>query len=1342
MTDYNKIVILLILFFNVELIAQNNTIDKIGIGDGLSDHYILDIAQDEEGFMWFGTEWGLNRFDGNTFKVFKADTTENTISHNGINKILVDSERHLLWIATKGGGLNVFNRITEKFSHYPTYENRVNSTLSNGITDLCFDINGDIWIATYKHGLKKLDVSNDSVIHSYLKNIPLPNNFKIKCIADDHNGNVYIGHWGNGFSVLSTKDLTGKHYEFNSDNPTGLPGNEVMDICIDSNNHIWLGTHSGLAVFNPKTELFTVFKFDPKNPDGLSDDDIRSIHEINGQLWIGTWKGGVNILELATVDFDHPENTTFKHIEANDLPSGLSSPIIEAIDYDSYGNIWLGTYGEGINVINHIKPFFKQISYSPIKGELNGLSNKAVNCITNSHDSILWVGLGNGFIDQFNKDFDTGIFKKQKSFSFDCDILSLFTDNKGLLWIGNDLNGIMCYNTKKGDFENFDIFRNPQWDKYVASIYEDRKQNLWISTNNGVIVYDTEHKGIKEIEGENIGLKDNYIRNIIEDINGNFWIGSAINGVSVVTPEFELLHNFNEHNSLGSNNINYLYEDSLNQIWVCTNNGVTVFPKVKNQSYDSFNVTKDSGLADNYIRAVVEGKKGEIWITTNAGISLYNIHSAKVKNYSYNDGIPLGTFKNGAVSKTNDGTVFLGSQDGICYFNTNDSISNIVLPPIVITGFQAYDSTEDLPFTSINLPVNHPGKLTHTQNTLFIDFNVLDYGLRNQVEYAYLLHGLDEDKWYQTKMQNHVTFRNLPPGNYTFFVKARIHNQEWSDQTDQISFKIYPPIYLTWWAKCIYISIALLIGTAIVIFYRRKLKLESQLILEQKTHEQELETNKERIQFFTNITHELRTPLTLILGPLDDMIKSKNRNTEDRNKLSLIYKNAHRLLTLINQLLEFRKSETQSKTLNVAKDNISVVLHEIVFKFKDLNKNKDLSIDLMTEKSIVLYYDKEVITIIMDNLISNALKNTKRGNIKVMARTIRKNEVAMLEIEVSDTGYGIPESDLDKIFDRYFQVKRTEPVNGTGIGLALVKKLVELHEGIINVRSIEHQGTTFVFRLKLDETYPHAIHLPYQTSDKIEKTECTKRMLIVEDNKDIRDYISNIFIHSFEIITACDGQEALLQLNENTPDIIISDIMMPIMDGVEFCKQIKENIGTSHIPVILLTAKDTESDKTEGYSIGADSYITKPFSSTLLTARVNNLLKGREKIATYFTSEVFKKELVSNSITKLDNEFINQTISIIENNLGLEKIDIAFLAQQHNMSYSSYSRKIKAITGATANDFVRDIKLQKAEQLLISREFSISEVAFKVGYNSLAYFREAFKNKFGVLPSEYVSNLE
>ncbi|MCW3805351.1 hybrid sensor histidine kinase/response regulator transcription factor [Plebeiibacterium marinum] len=1334
--------IILILFIVIDSFSQNTTtIDKINTSHGLSDNYILSINQDENGFMWFGTEWGLNRFDSKTFNVYKAKPSNKfTVNHNGTNKILVDTVDHLIWIGTKGGGLNVLDQKTQEFYKYPTSPDEANSTKTSGITDLQLDKEGNLWIATYNHGIKKLDKKNNTISDINLRNISLPENYKIKCILDDHQGNLYIGHWGNGFTVLSTEKLTTKHFEYDPNTPDGLSGNEVMSIFMDSFHNVWVGTHNGLAIYDPKKDTFTNFHHNPEHLNGLSDDDIHVIKEIDEQLWIGTWKGGINILDLKTANLQDTKSVHFKHILSNDLPSGLSSPSIEDIFQDSYGNIWIGTSGEGINVISHIKPYFNKLSYSPIKGYTNSLSDKTVNCVKIDSNNNLWVGLGNGYVDLYKKNTTTGVYNKYKSIFLDNYILCSMEDHDGNMWFGRNMDGIIFYNPQTGLLKKIDVFNNEEQIEYISSLYEDQNQNIWIGTNYGIIVYNLNDNSITKYDGKAIGLGDNYIRDIVQDINGNFWIGSAINGVSVVTQDFELIRNFNTSNRLHSNIISHIYADSQNQIWICTNNGISIFPHIKEKDYDYIEFINDSnGISDNYTHSISEGKNGEMWISTNSGISKYITNSGRIENYTNSDGILTGTFKNGAVTKSLDGTIYFGSQNGICYFNSSDSIIQKKIPPVVITNIDIYDSKDEITIKKAHLPINRIKKLKYSQNTISIDFNILDYGLKKQVEYAFLLEGMEDCTWHQTQMQNNVTFRNLSPGEYTFLVKAKIHNQYWSDQAESISFKIYPPLWLSWWAKVLYSFTFMIIAFAIVFFFRHKLKLENQLILQKQSNIQEHELHAEKMQFFTNITHELKTPLTLIIGPLEDILQN---STENQKKLSLIHKNAIRLLHLINQLMEFRKSETNHRKLTVAKDDITFILQDIVLKFKDLNKNEKVSIDLLIEDSETVHFDKEVVSIIMDNLISNSIKNTQEGSVLVKVRIINKVDTKYLEIEVADTGLGIPEEDLEHIFDRYYQVKRNKQISGTGIGLALVKNLVKLHKGSISIKSKLNQGTHVFVQFKVNEFYPEAEHIQPDYIPKETNKIFTKRLLIVEDDEDILDYISEIFSDSFEIITAVNGQNAFELAKKNIPDIIVSDVMMPIMDGIELCNAIKNNILTSHIPIVLLTAKDSTTDQTEGYLIGADSYLTKPFSASLLKSRIINLLQGREKLSKYYTSNIYKTDIISNSISDLDDSFIKKTISIIEENLGQEKISVSFLAGQHNMSYSSFSRKIKAVTGITANEFVKDIKLNNAEQLILSRKYSISEIALLIGYNSMSYFRDAFKEKFGCLPSDYIHRIQ
>ena len=605
--------------------------------------------------------------------------------------------------------------------------------------------------------------------------------------------------------------------------------------------------------------------------------------------------------------------------------------------------------------------------------------------------------------------------------------------------------------------------------------------------------------------------------------------------------------------------------------------------------------------------------------------------------------------------------------------------------------------------------------------------------------------------WYSTQGDNQVTFRNIPHGNYVFKVKTRFRNQEWNENAAQLTVVIAPPLWLTWYAKLGYVILFIFALYALLRFYKRKLDLESSLEVERKQSLNKQELNEERLRFYTNITHELRTPLTLILGPLEDLLSDATLSPKHANKISIIHDSATRLLNLINRILEFRKTETQNRKLSVAKGDLGQLVQEVGLRYKELNPNNKVNYHIHIEtEDTEIFYDADMITIILDNLMSNAAKYTSEGDITLSLRSVEENQIKYTEISVSDTGHGIDAEALPHIFDRYYQAKSKYQASGSGIGLALVKGLSELHEGILKVESAVDTGTTFTLRLLTENTYPNAIHAQHDMEKKpmdAEETTITDTptenhpiVLVVEDNADIREYIRSSFTDIYEVITAKDGKEGWELAQVRIPNIIVSDIMMPVMDGIELCKRIKEDMRTSHIPVILLTAKDSLQDKEEGYASGADSYLTKPFSAKLLHSRINNLLETRKKIASLLAlaDTQPKQESAVSSLNKLDNEFLQKITQIIEENLEMEKMDIAFIADKMCMSHSTLYRKIKGLTDMSANEFIRKVKMRKGVELLMSGQYTISEIAYMIGFSSVAYFRQCFKDEYGMSPSDYV----
>ena len=848
----------------------------------------------------------------------------------------------------------------------------------------------------------------------------------------------------------------------------------------------------------------------------------------------------------------------------------------------------------------------------------------------------------------------------------------------------------------------------------------------------------------------NAQLPDIMVHGIIRDKNGKLWVGTFGKGVVVFDEDDKKLYNFTTDHSFPSNAVNYMMEDSRKRILVATREGIIIFKDVSQPNvFVSFGAKE--GLENTQVRAIQEDHDGYIWISTNGGISRLDEKNKRFYNYNYHDGIPMGDFMDGSTCITPDGTLFFGSQNGACYFNPRELSSPREVSPVTITQFFIYNKQTESRDTRLPVPIsNRIVELPYNQNTFNISFNVLDYTQSSQVEFSYMLEGL-ENAWYSTQGDNQVTFRNIPHGNYVFKVKTRFRNQEWNENAAQLTVVIAPPLWLTWYAKLGYVILFIFALYALLRFYKRKLDLESSLEVERKQSLNKQELNEERLRFYTNITHELRTPLTLILGPLEDLLSDATLSPKHANKISIIHDSATRLLNLINRILEFRKTETQNRKLSVVKGDLGQLVQEVGLRYKELNPNNKVNYHIHIEtEDTEIFYDADMITIILDNLMSNAAKYTSEGDITLSLRSVEENQIKYTEISVSDTGHGIDAEALPHIFDRYYQAKSKYQASGSGIGLALVKGLSELHEGILKVESTVDAGTTFTLRLPTENTYPNAIHTQHDMEKKpmdAEETTITDTptenhpiVLVVEDNTDIREYIRSSFTELYEVITAKDGKEGWELAQARIPNIIVSDIMMPVMDGIELCKRIKEDMRTSHIPVILLTAKDSLQDKEEGYASGADSYLTKPFSAKLLHSRINNLLETRKKIASLLALADIqpKQESAVSSLNKLDNEFLQKITQIIEENLEMEKMDIAFIADKMCMSHSTLYRKIKGLTDMSANEFIRKVKMCKGVELLMSGQYTISEIAYMIGFSSVAYFRQCFKDEYGMSPSDYV----
>lgn len=1354
----------------LQLTAQSHSVKKLGIEQGLSNNYVVSITQDKQGFLWFATEEGLNKFDGTRFiTYYKNDLPHNNqgITGNELNRVYADSKRPIIWIATQRDGLNAYNYDEQTFTAYQHNPENPHSLITNDVTDISPSTQNDdgLWVSTYYRGIEYLNINNGQFTHYNRSTVPsLPSN-QTWTVLDGGDNNLYIGHVGSGFSIFSLKDKSVKNFQNETGNPTSLPGNDVFCIIKDANGNIWLGTNNGLALYNAANDNFITFRNNKNDKYATLCSRILSIRQLkDNRLWIASELNGIAILNLKQGMFLSPEELSIEYIQEGDDSRSLSNASARCIFQDSFDNIWIGTWGGGINFISSKPPLFTTLSYSPIPNNENSLNNKVASSLCMDRQGRIWIGTDGGGINVFEGEKRIAIYKKESGDIPSNFILASLQDSKGNLWFGSYQGGISYYDSRNKRFRSISLMGQSNLD--VRTIYEDAQHNIWVGYSGGIVVLNPlTMKIIQHYNTDNSELHSDFIRSIAQDEKGRFWIGTFGDGLGIYTPNLQKIKTFTQRDGFCSNTINQIIQDKQKRMWIGTGEGLVCFLSTDELNYKTYQ--RKDGLINTNICAITEDKKGNIWFSNNKGISCYVTNKGCFYNYDHSDDVPAGSFSSSCVTQSKNGQIYFGSINGVCCFNPDITMNEQPAPAAVVTEMKILGRLSNLENNDmiINLSKGQNVELSHAQNNFGLTFNVQNYSLVNQVEYVYMLKGL-ENSWYTVNENNSVTFRNIPPGKYEFLIKARIHNQKWPEEATSLTIRINPPLWLTWWAKLIYILVSISITYLILHAYKKKLDLESLYTLEKKNHEQEQELNQERLRFYTNITHELRTPLTLILGPLEDMQKEASLPAKQAQKLSVIHQSALRLLNLINQILEFRKTETQNKKLCVSKGNIAPLIYEIGLKYKELNQNTKIDFRIQIEKEeMFLFFDKEIITIVLDNLISNAIKYTEQGCVTLSLHQTMRNEVAYTEIKVSDTGYGISAEALPHIFDRYYQESGKHQASGTGIGLALVKNLVTLHEGEIRAESIQNEGSTFYISLLTDNIYPNALHADSTEPVQEEMNQNTELeysqeatldtskpiLLIVEDNEEIQKYIVESFTDSFEVITANNGEEGKQQALSRIPDIVVSDIMMPVMDGITLCKQLKDDVRTSHIPIILLTAKDSLQDKEEGYEVGADSYLTKPFSASLLRSRINNLLDSRKKLVAQFQAQSTpgsqidlseKRIVIAEALSKLDNEFIEKITLLIEENLSSEKIDINYLSDKMCMSGSTLYRKMKALTGLSTNEYIRKVKMKNAERLLLEGKFNISEIAYKVGMNSTGYFRQCFKEEFGLSPSDYLKQIK
>ena len=1347
-----NIIIAMIAGIVTSAMGQTYVVDKhIGIGNGLSNNFIQDIVIDKRGFAWVGTESGVNRIAGNAVTVFRtdrgtvlslrlknrpsvsADAGRGHIIGNEIRSLHYDEPSDKVMIATEKG-LSVFECRNERF---------YNLTVENGlpypvINDIAYASPHEVWLVTSIGHVIRMNCE------TYVCQVVTKLN-GVRSIMDDGKGHIYLGHQlRDGLSVVTLKDLSTKNYRFVEGDPESLPGNNVRCIYQDHLKNVWVGTNMGLALFDIKSGKFR--KVARKGVQ--TDDNVFDIQEMpDGHLWVASDMGGISVVDLN--HFSPSAPITY----SDDVNVRLTSINTRSIERDSYGNIWIGNFSTGVDFISATKQTFHILPNFNADHQ-----QKRVYGLASDSEGNIWLG-GE---DELTLCREGRVIRSwplnrvmNRSHSF---IMSLTTDSRKNVWLGIEDDGAVRFNTVTEQMERIDI-GHPVAD--IRALYEAADGTVWIGSELGLYTYKDGRVARPRLENEVLGHSVVFS---IAEMDSLMLMGTYAAGLLVFNRETGTYRQLSVENGLPGRNINQILIDHEGGLWMAMPEGLFYLKDIHRFSellaYDEHN-----GLADRHVRAIQEDRSGRIWVSTYSGIACLDRDKGQFYNYNHQSSLPPGSYIQGSAATTPDGTMYFGSPTGVCYFNPQLQSNDFHVSDALIVSCEAYNPTgEDTEI--LYLMPDEAGRVytNYRQNTLRIAFTVKDYSQVGNVEYSYQMKGLNNE-WYYIGNDFDVAFRGLSPGNYTFILRAKLKNQDWSDaSTTQLSISIAPPFWRTWWAYLFYILLLGAIAWYLLRNYKHKLQLENSLELERRESLQKQDLNEERLRFFTNITHELRTPLTLILGPLEDLISDKRLPEPYHKKVELISKSAGRLRDLINQILEFRKTETQNRRLTVAKGDLGTQVKEIGQYFKQLNRNLKVAIHIIVRPDLPpVYFDSEVITTILNNLLSNAVKYTDEGSIDLIMNTDGKGHIY---ISVKDTGYGIDRESLPHIFDRYYQAKGDHQASGTGIGLALVKSLADLHEGILTVESKLGEGSKFTFSLLIDNTYPSALHKEddgeYQSSEEEVKSEGVKSdemtesvetderplLLVVEDNNDIRQYIADSMGDDYQVILASNGYEGTMLAMEQIPDIIVSDIMMPKMNGIELTRRVKEDIRTSHIPVILLTAKDSIEDKEKGYDSGADSYLTKPFSARLLQSRIQNLLSNRRRLAELL---VFRSQETGDKsqdtedrsrpdepkLNRLDQEFIDKLNKTIEENITKEDLDMAFMTNKMAMSHSTFYRKVKALTGMTAKEYIRKLRLRRAAELLCKGEYNVTEAATMTGFNDLGNFRIVFKKEFGLSPSEY-----
>jgi len=1368
---YFRVYLCLLFLLQYNNISAQLSFDHLSVANGLSQSTVLSICRDSKGLMWFGTRDCLNRYDARNIKVyhFNAEDSASISSDDYIYAITEDRQRNL-WIGTQNG-LNRYLPESDSFERiYHDPEDR--SSLSNNSV-LCIyqarngflwfgtnsglnlledpgsrkfkrfyageagrglagneiyaiheDDNGNIWVGTTQ-GLTRISASGkEKYSFTTFRNSPADagsiSNNSVKTIAGDASGNLWIGTETGGLNLFDAVTQKFKRFTYVKSALNGISNNMIRKIAPDKNGRLWIATMDGLDVLDPRSMKFSSYTHDPENRKSLSDNSIKDIFvDVYGSLWIGTMFGGVNVLHPNTIPFTVFQNSRFNN--------SISSNIISIIMVDSQQNLWIGTEGKGLNYYDRSAGRFTHYLNNPEEASSINSNN----------------------------------------------IKAIYQDKKGNIWIGLYQGGMDMFIPSSSSFKHF---RHRQSDPaslssdIISDILEDYKSNFWVATSTkGIDLFDPLSQQFRSVmtASSSYQLSSNYVRLMFEDSKHNLWVGTA-KGLNMLAPNAKKFKWFLKDNkrpgALISDHINVVFEDRAGNIWVGAHHGGLNLYNPQKQSFTCYR--QADGLASDNVLDIREDNDGFLWISTDNGLSRMDIRKRTFNNYNTRDGLPTNEFNYFSSAKDASGRVYFGSYNGLISFFPREIKINNITPRVMFSGLKLFNKPVyvggDDGILQKDISLSREIVFRYDQNIFTADFAVLNYIRPERNLYAYKLEGFDKD-WNQVNIPS-ATYTNLPAGNYKLLIKGSNNDGLWSDPAYLI-IRVLPPFWKTWWAYLAYSIVFAVILVLVILFFRRQARLERDLYYEHINNERQQELYQLKLDFFTKVSHEIRTPLTLILAPLEKLLAFTRGDLQVNKQILHVKDNADRLLRLVSELLDFRKAESGFLKIRVEETDLTEFCRNIFSSFQELALLKEITFNFIVKRDhIRVYIDRIQFEKVLFNLLSNAFKFTAGGgNISVI---LDEDDNGGALIKVEDDGIGIPYDKQQLIFDDFYQVSQQGgQAAGWGIGLALARNIVELHHGRITAESRPSQNAAkgyTVFTLLLPsskekfgtdelksgglpglQTVDAAIDLPF--SGNREQTEIKTGekpvILIVEDNEEVRLFIRESLSDMYQIIESANGFEGWEAASVQIPDVIISDVTMPEMDGLEFCAMVKADERTSHIPVILLTALASHMHQVGGLENGADIYLTKPFSIQVLELSVKNLLLLKEAMRVKFSQQVtlMPKNKVLESP---DEKFLARLMQIIEDQMEDPEFNVSVLVDEIGMSQTVLYKKIKALTNLSITDFIKSVRLKQAAQLLEQRKMGIAEVAYAVGFNDRKYFSKEFRKQFGVAPSAYLESVD